>query len=94
MKTVEKQKEMVSELLQLIKENPELRIVPMVDTEAVGGDEFGWWLSRWGKASVEAIYSHDERCYIRSEDEDSLIEDLCESMEVEGLTDDEIYKLA
>lgn len=89
------QQQCAKELLRLIEERPELRIVPMVDSEIVADDSFSWWVGSFGKAQVDEIYSSDERLYIRSEDEDSLIEDLCDNMEVEGnLTDDEIYALA
>lgn len=94
-KQSELQNERVKELLKLIEENPHLRIVPMVDSEIVADDGFSWWVGSFGKAQVDDIYSSDERLHLRSEDEDSLIEDLCDNMEVEdNLTDDEIYELA
>lgn len=92
---MDKQKEHVKELLKLIEENPNLRIVPMVDSEIVADDGFAWWVGSWGKAQVDEIYSSDERLYLRSEDEDTLVENLYDNMEVEGsLTDGEIYELA
>lgn len=89
-----KRNESIKELLQLISENPELRIAPMVDSEIVGGD-YSWYLGSWGKAKVDEIYVSDERIYLRSEDEETLVEDLCFGMDnEEGLSDDDLYKLA
>lgn len=48
MKKKQTQQERVSNLLQLIKENPELKIVPMVDNEVCCGDDFSYWMGRWG----------------------------------------------
>ena len=38
-------------LLQLVQENPELPIVPMVDYEVVD-DGYGWWVGSFGRCSV------------------------------------------
>ena len=40
MKQIEIQQENIKQLLQLVKESPKLEIVPMVNSECVGGDEF------------------------------------------------------
>lgn len=42
------------ELLKLIKENPDLPIVPMVDSEVVQ-DDFGYWLGAWGASRSHRI---------------------------------------
>ena len=44
------QQEKVNQLLQLIKENPELKIIPLVDTEVVRSDDFSCWVAMWGKS--------------------------------------------
>jgi hypothetical protein len=90
MKTIEKQQTNITNLLELIKENPTLRIVPMVDTDVVASDDFSWWTAEWGNASVEEIYNDDERCYIRSEDEETLVERVADTLEfVDGISDEE-----
>ena len=95
MAKVEKQKEKVSELLELIKKNPNLRIIPMVDTDVVADDSFSWWIAEWGKASVEEIYPIDERLYIRSKDEDELVEQLVWNEEfINGLSEEQAIKKA
>lgn len=44
--------EKTMELLNLIKENPDLPIIPMVDSEVVG-DGVGCWMGNWGWSCVE-----------------------------------------
>lgn len=42
-----------SELFRLMQENPDLPVVPMVDTEVVCGGEWGRWIGSWGSAKVD-----------------------------------------
>lgn len=58
------------ELLRLIKENPDLPVIPMVSNEVVPDDTFHWWLGKWGSASVDAYLVADERVWIKSWDDD------------------------
>ncbi|WP_178023066.1 hypothetical protein [uncultured Paenibacillus sp.] len=89
------QQENVKELLRLIEENPDLRITPMVDSEIVADDGYNWWLGSFGKAQVDEIFALDERLYIRSEDEDTLIEKQFDDMADEpNLTDEEAWEKA
>jgi len=90
------------ELFELIKENPELEIVPMVDCEVVAGDDYSSWLGSWGEAKIDHIHIPDwndekkilnpERIYFKSEDEE-YIKDQCFNYFESGnpsWTDDEI----
>lgn len=95
MNKIEKQKANVDKLLELIKKNPTLRIMPMVETDVVASDDFSWWMADWGKASIEEVYIADERVYIRSKDEDTLMEELIWVDEfIEGLSEEEAIKKA
>lgn len=73
MKEIEVQQNNINELIKLTQQYPDLRIVPMVDSE-VGGDDFSWYMGNWGKTDIEEVYHEDERIYFRSLDEDDLIE--------------------
>lgn len=42
----------IQELLKLIKENPTLPIIPMVEYDVVGED-YGSWMGKWGKAHID-----------------------------------------
>lgn len=66
----------LAELLALMKENPHLPIVPMVDSEVVADDTWGYWLGSWSTASVDKYYSGEERIYFYNENdmEDLLVE--------------------
>ncbi|MGL6017020.1 MAG: hypothetical protein ACRCZU_13255 [Selenomonadaceae bacterium] len=56
---LDKQKENVNSLLKLIAENPELRIVPMVDSEIVADDNHSRWSGSWGISSVDEMWISD-----------------------------------
>ena len=61
-------------LFDLIRENPELPIVPMVDTEVVASDEYDWWLAKWGRAEITEYYLGNEGVHFKDEDEEYLLE--------------------
>lgn len=54
--------ENVENLLKLIKENPELPVVPMVDCDVVGED-CGRWMGAIGKAYVSEYALYNDRYY-------------------------------
>lgn len=93
----EKQQENVKELLKLIQENPDLPIVPMVDTEVCSSDDYGYWMGGWKEARIDEYWSDDERIYFRSQDEEDLIEKLIDNdcnYTCTGMSDEEIEKKA
>ena len=67
---LKKQKENVETLLRLIKDNPELPILPMVATECVFSDDFAYWMGEWGSSRIDKYYLCDigERVYQYSRD--------------------------
>lgn len=80
------QQEGIKELLRLVQENPELRIVPMVDTECVYDDSFSYWMADWGKAEIDEIWMNEECVYSKSNNFDTLVDEL---MFNESLTEEE-----
>lgn len=71
------------ELLKLIKENPDLDVLPMVSGDVVGGDDYVWWLGSLGKPFVDEFIIDDwygDGCVrLRSEsDEETIIEGIAE----------------
>lgn len=71
----------LEELLQLIKENPELPVIPMVDGDLCG-DEYGRYIGEIGRCYIGAYVICDERVYFdREEFTENLYdlndEDLC-----------------
>ena len=57
----EKQKERLEELFRLIKENPDLPILPMVDSEIVADDGYAQWTGSWGRAHIEEYYITEDK---------------------------------
>lgn len=49
----------VVQLLELIKNNPDLPIIPMVETEVVAGDEFGYWMGSFGDCDIKEYVLDD-----------------------------------
>lgn len=72
---MEIQNKNVQTLLKLIKENPGLRILPMVDYEIVADDTFTSWAGSFGNSELDYIWDNGERIYFKSDDEEQLIED-------------------
>ena len=88
-------------LLELIRENPDLPVVPMVEAEVVAGDEYGWWLGSWGSAKIKAYYLGREGVHFDDDDEEDVLSDLvgckygCDSegRDIYELSDEEWNKL-
>jgi len=70
----------ILELLKLIEENPLLEIMPMVNTECVGGDDYSSWSAEWGRAEVDEYYVSDERIYFRSTDSEELVDEYMDNL--------------
>jgi len=88
MNTIEKQQEKITNLLKLISENPDLEILPMVDSE-IGNEDYSRTLGEWGTAEVDYYYCSDERIYFKSDDFDELVEGYIDNnFEVEHVSDE------
>ena len=66
----------LAQLLDLMKQNPHLPIVPMVDADVVADDTWGYWMGSWSSARVDKYYKGEERVYFYDEYdmEDLLVE--------------------
>jgi hypothetical protein len=84
MNQIEKQQSNVEGLLELIKENPNLEIMPMVDYEVCASDDFSKWLGSWGTAKIDEFYVpeyDEERIYFKSTDEEKLGDKIFDHLE-------------
>ena len=91
---IENQQERINNLLELIKENPNLPIVPMVDSQICAGDDYAWWMGSWGSACIDEYLHDDERIYFRCDDEDELIDKVCDNTEdYPDITEEEAEKI-
>lgn len=78
------------ELFKLMQENPELPVVPMVDSEVVCDDDYARWTGSWGSASIDEYFTHDERVFFRSDDDtDDVLGYVLNAEEYEEMTDEE-----
>ena len=84
--------ENVKNLLELVKENPDLPIVPMVDGEIVAGDDFATWMGTWGGAWVDyyIIDPNGMVLYRSHYDVIDVLERCLSEDEFDALPDDEI----
>lgn len=95
MTEIEVQQNNLKELIKLMQENPTLRVIPKVDSDIVGDDGYSWWSGNFGRPDIEEIYAEDGRMYIKSDDEEELLEKITEGFNTElDLSDEHIYKKA
>lgn len=55
-------------LFQLMRENPELPVIPLVDAE-IPGDDCGYWLGAWGAAKLDEYLLGSGRVIYKSDDD-------------------------
>ena len=79
----------LKELFRLVKENPDLEVIPMVHSECVADDGYSWWLAGVGTPRVDEYYKTDDRVYLKS-DFDDLVEDFM-SVKYDELPWSEMY---
>lgn len=70
----EREKHNREELFKLMQENPELPVVPMVDSEIVADDCYNRWLGAWGSSYVGEYIIGGERIYFREDDDIDEVE--------------------
>jgi len=63
-------------LLELIKENPDLPVIPIVDSEVVADDCCSWWLASFGDVQVDEYCIGNEHVHFKSDDEEDVLGDL------------------
>lgn len=72
------QKENLDNLFELIKQNPDLPIVPMVNYEVVAEDCALYWMGSWGEARTDSYLLRDERVWYLSEWKEEIFKNLFE----------------
>lgn len=96
MKAIKSQQKNIKELISLIQKNPTLEIMPMVSSECIPSDDWGYWAADWGKAKVDEYFVDRERIYFKEQDYDELIEQFIDN-NYDGhpnLTGEELEKMA
>ena len=93
----EKERENIAELFKLIKENPELPIVPMVDNQIFDNDYFAYWLGSWGPATLDEYFisGKGKGVFIKSdEDTFDVLEKYLSPEEFETMPESEDERIA
>ena len=63
----EKERKNLDELFKLMRETPDLPVVPMVDGE-IPGDDCGYWMGAWGTAKLDEYLVASDRVIFKSDD--------------------------
>ena len=66
----------IEEFLQLVKDNPELPIIPMVDQEVVANDNCTWWMGKWNNQKVTSYYMGRDYIHFQDDDEEDVLGDM------------------
>ena len=67
--TSEKERKNREKLFALLRENPDLPVVAMVDSEIVADDGYARWMGSWGSCYIGEYISGEERLHFREEDD-------------------------
>lgn len=86
----EKEKKNREELFKLMREHPDLEVLPMVDEEIVADDCCSWWLGSWGSAEIQKYITTKERIYFDDDDEETVLEAVKGWEWYENATDEEV----
>lgn len=79
----------IDKLLDLIKENPELPVIPMVGEE-IPGYEWGYWIADWGQLRIDEYLISKDRVFFKSDgDVFGVLERFLPTEDYENLPDDE-----
>lgn len=81
------------EFLKLVKENPDLPIIPMVNEEIVSDDSYSWWMGSWGRSEVTGYYVGREHVHFKDDDEEDVLNDMVGCGYGEDLRGRDIYDL-
>lgn len=83
----------LAQLLDLMKANPHLPVVPMVDAEVVADDTYGYWMGSWFNSSLDKYYKGEERVYFYDEcDMEDLIAEVKGWDWYEAASDEEVLE--
>lgn len=81
----------IEKLMQLAKENPDLQIIPMVDSDVVPDDTCSSWMGSFGDCEIGAYFIDDDGNVYFDEDKliDGIILEHCEEEDWIDLSDKE-----
>lgn len=91
----EKEKKNRDELFRLMQENPDLPVVPMVDSDIVADNYPNYWMGSWGNSHIKEYVLGKEYTHFREDDdwgnvEWTLSDGFVNYETFEGLSDEEV----
>ena len=66
----------IEDFIKLVQENPDLPIIPMVDSEVVCDDTYTYWMGGWGHSEVTEYYVGEEGIHFKDDDEEDVLKDM------------------
>ena len=66
----------IDDFLTIVKENPGLPVIPMVNEEIVRDFCASWWMGAFGRSEINEIYIGRERVHFKDDDEESVLVDM------------------
>lgn len=67
----------IENLLELIEKNPDLPIIPFVDSEVVADDTYTWWMADFGIVEItEYVMGSDGQVYEKEEEPEEPKDDV------------------
>lgn len=77
----------LSYLLSLMQAHPDLPVVPMVGTDVVADDSWGYWKGSWGTASINEYLTTENGIHFKGDDDpDGLVDLMIDPAKVEKMT--------
>lgn len=75
------QKSNIERIIKIIRENPDLKIITIVDSN-ICDDDVGWYMASIGLPTIESIYSIDDKFYLKDDNYYDLVEIVIDKNEV------------
>ncbi len=66
----------IKKLLELVNANPDLPIIPMVNSEVVGDGSYTYWMGCWNYVEITEYYSGQEAIHFKDDDEEEVLADM------------------
>lgn len=58
----------IEDLIKITKENPDLPIIPIVDSTIVADGAYSWWMGSFGKVFVDEYFSTEDGVFLKSKE--------------------------
>lgn len=71
----EKERKNREKLFRLMKENPELPVVPMVDSAIIADNGYAYWKGSFGETCVSEYLVGDTKLHFKKDDDSSEVDD-------------------